>query len=441
MPVSRPAARWPLAALRAAGYTLICALAIGALAGCAGPKVSERGRVTQPPRSAEAQRGPLVPQGSTPRVALLLPLTGNYAALGTAMNHAAEMALFDVAGKDFALMPLDTGGTPEGARAAAARAIADGAQLILGPLFATEVSAVRGEARRAHVNVVAFSTDASVAGDGVFLMGFLPRQQVERVVNYAISQGIKRFAVLAPETPYGQAVAADLQQIASAGGATVARSAFYGGGEQDITKTIRDFADYDRRHAAAMALRAPYEGKTDAESRREMNRLKKIDTVGDVDYDAVLIPEGGLRLILVGSLLPFFDVDPDKVRFLGTGQWDDPAVWREPTLRGSWFAAAAPSARQKFMARYKDAYGDTPPRIATLAYDAVALAAVLARGQNGPDFTNAALTTPNGFAGLDGIFRFQPDGLIQRGLAVLQVEPREPKVISPSPDSFETVTQ
>jgi len=438
--VSRPAARWPLAALRAAGYALCCAVAIGALAGCAN-KVSERAARPQQPRVTQpATPGPAVAQGA-PRVALLLPLSGNYAALGTSMNRAAEMALFDVAGKDFTLMPLDTGGTPEGAQRAAAKAIADGAQLILGPLFATEVTAIRDQARSAHVNVVAFSTDASVAGNGVYLMGFLPRQQVERVVNYAISQGIKRFAVLAPESPYGQAVAADLQQIASAGGAQVTKSAFYGGGEQDITKTIRDFADYDRRHAAALALRAPYEGKTDAESKRQMARLKKIDTVGDVDYDAVLIPEGGLRLILVGSLLPFFDVDPDKVHFLGTGQWDDPTVWREPTLRGSWFAAAPPSARAKFIGRYKDAYNETPPRIATLAYDAVALAAVLARNQSGPDFTAGALTTPNGFVGLDGIFRFRNEGLIERGLAVLEVEPREPKVVSPSPDSFEVPTQ
>jgi ABC-type branched-subunit amino acid transport system substrate-binding protein len=437
--VSRPADRRPLAILRTLGYALCCALAAGALAGCAN-KVSDRGRPQQP-RVAQPAPGPVVPPGGTPRVALLLPLSGNYAALGTAMNRAAEMALFDVAGKDFALMPLDTGGTPEGAQRAAAQAVADGAQLILGPLFATEVTAVRDTARAGRVNVVAFSTDASVAGDSVFLMGFLPRPQVERVVNYAISQGIRRFAVLAPESPYGQAVAADLQQVAAAGGAQVTRTAFYGGNEQEITKTIRDFADYDRRHAAAVAMRAPYEGKTDAESRRQLNRLKRIDTVGDVDYDAVLLPEGGLRLILVGSLLPFFDVDPDKVRFLGTGQWDDPTVWREPTLRGSWFAAAPPTNRTKFLDRYREAYGDTPPRIATLAYDAVALAAVLARGPDGADFTNAALTTPNGFAGLDGIFRFHPDGLIERGLAVLAVEPREPKIVSPSPDSFDVPTQ
>jgi ABC-type branched-subunit amino acid transport system substrate-binding protein len=438
--VSRPADRWPLAALRALGLTLCCVLAVGALAGCAN-KVSDRGGRSQQARTAPAIPGPVAQPSGPPRVALLLPLTGNYAALGTAMNRAAEMALFDVAGKEFALMPIDTGGTPEGARAAASKAISEGAQLILGPLFATEVAAVRDQARSAHVNVVSFSTDASVAGDGVFLMGFLPRQQVERVVNYAISQGIKRFAVLAPETPYGQAVAADLQQVAAAGGAAVTRSAFYGTNEQEITKTIKDFADYDRRHAAALALRAPYEGKTDAESRRQLARLKRIDTVGDVDYDAVLLPEGGLRLILVGSLLPFFDVDVDKVRYLGTGQWDDPAVWREPTLRGSWFAATPPTARTKFLERYRASYNETPPRISTLAYDGVALAAVLARGPNGPDFTNAALTTPNGFVGLDGIFRFQPDGLIQRGLAVLEVQPREPKVISASPDSFDVPTQ
>ena len=242
---------------------------------------------------------------------------------------------------------------------------------------------------------------------------------------------------MAPETPYGQAVAADMQQIASAGGAQVARSAFYSGSEQEITKTIRDFADYDRRHAAAMALRAPYEGKTDAELRRELNRLKKIDTVGDVDYDAVLIPEGGLRLILVGSLLPFFDVDPDKVRFLGTGQWDDPAVWREPTLRGSWFAAAMPTARQKFMARYKDAYNETPPRITTLAYDGVALAAVLARGAEGARLHQRRAHHAERFRRPRRHLPLQsrrPDPA--RPCRAGRSSRASPRSISPSPDSF-----
>jgi hypothetical protein len=158
-----------------------------------------------------------------------------------------------------------------------------------------------------------------------------------------------------------------------------------------------------------------------------------------IPFDAILIPEGGNRLKSVAPLLPYYDVDPEKVHFLGTGLWDEPGLGTEPALNGGWYAAPPPGARADFDQRFRAVYKRPPPRLATLAYDATALAAVLARNANGPDFSAAALTNPSGFAGVDGIFRLRPDGLIQRGLAVLEVHRNGNTVVSPAPTTFQAI--
>ncbi len=369
-------------------------------------------------------------------MALLLPLSGETGELGAAMEKAAQLALFDVAGPEFVLMPIDTKGTPEGAREAAAQAVAGGARLILGPLFSTSAAAVREQAFAAGVNVISFSTDPSVAGDGIFVMGFLADAQVERVVAHAIAQGLYKFAALAPDGEYGSRVVAALTRAVEGQGAGIARIVFYKSSEADLSAVVRQFADYDARHRQLLRTRQALKGLEDEESRRQLEALKKVDTLGDVDFDAVLIPEGGHKLLLIASLLSFYDVDPDVVRFLGTGQWDEPAAAKEPTLRRGWFAAPPPELRADFEARYRGFFGEPPPRIATLAYDAVALAAVLARAPAGGDFTFAQITADNGFVGVDGIFRFRADGRVERGLGVIEVEASRFRVISPPPETF-----
>ncbi|MGE0737081.1 MAG: penicillin-binding protein activator [Alphaproteobacteria bacterium] len=384
-----------------------------------------------------SQPGQLQP-GQTVKVALILPLTGDYAEVGQAMQRAAEIALFDVGDKRVQLVPLDDKGTPEGAADAANQAIAQNVNLILGPLLAGSVRAVRDRAATASINVVAFSTDATVAGGNVYLLSFLPEQQVARIMAQAAQQNLKRIAVLAPQTPYGTQVVKHVQDLAPRFTMSVARVAYYDVNAKDYSKEIRAFADYDRRHGAALAARSRAQSQANDEaSRRAAQRMKRVDAIGELDFDAVLIPEGGQRLQLVASLLNFYEVDPGKIRYLGMGQWDDPALKREPSVKGAWFAAPPPEARSRFVEKYRAAHKTEPPRIATLAYDAVALAAVLARNPNGPDFSAAALTNERGFSGLDGIFRFRTDGLSERGLAVLQIERDDFKVISPAPTTFD----
>jgi ABC-type branched-subunit amino acid transport system substrate-binding protein len=390
--------------------------------------------VPVPPPAGPA--APVVPAGV--KVALLLPLSGPDAAIGQSILDAAQMALFDMADENFTLLPRDTGGSPDGAVKAANDVISQGAQLILGPLLAQDVAAIAPQARAAHVPVVAFSTDASVAGDGIFLMGLLPRQQVTRVVAFAATKGHKNFAALVPDNPYGARVEDALREAATqAGGAVTQVEHFPPGG--DATEAVRRLASYETRHAALESQMQALEGKDDEISKQALARLKEMNAIGDVAFDSVMIAEGGERLRAVAPLLPYYDVDTRKVQLLGTSLWDDPALGTEPSLVGGWFAAPDPGPRAQFAQRFAALTGRQPQGFASLGYDAAALAAVLAKGPNGPDFSPTALTAEQGFAGVDGIFRFLPTGLSERGLAVLEMQRNELKVVDPAPTAFTKV--
>ncbi len=396
------------------------------------------GRV--PPKS-QAEPGvqtPLTPlaPSSTVRVALLVPLSGANEKLGRAMLNAAQLALFDFSDDRFELLIHDTRGTPEGASEAARFAIGDGASLILGPLLGPSVSAVAPMSRAANVTVVGFSSDRTVTGDGIYTMGFFPETEVDRVVEYARSRGSHRFAALAPSGPYGETVVEALRQSAYRLGGEVTRVRFYDPAAEDFSAVVRDLANYDSRRQALLNQRAELAARDDEVAKRAMKRLEKLQTLGEPPFDALLLADGGERLLAIAALLPFYDVDPKKVRMLGTGQWDMPGLGSEPALSGGWHAGPPPTARAEFVQQYQQVYGSTPHRLSTLAYDATALAAVLARSEGGPNFSAAALTAKSGFWGRDGIFRFRSDGNVERGLAVLQIAPRSIEVISPSPEVF-----
>ncbi len=394
-------------------------------------------RLTLAPPLTPPLTPPVMARPSPVRVAILLPLSGPSAELGRALLDAAQLALFELGGDRLLLMPRDTRGTPEGAARAAQVAVAGGAELLLGPLFGTSVAAAAPAARAGGVNIVAFSTDRTVAGAGVFLMGFMPEQQVDRVVAFARSRGLSRFAVLAPDSAYGTTVVNAMRRAARRRDADVVRVEFYPSDGSEAHEPVKRLADYGRRRGALLSERKALAGRSDDLSKQALNRLHALETLGEVGFDAVMLADGGTTLKAVAPLLPYYDIDPAKVRFLGTGLWDDPGLGTEPALVGGWFAAPPPAAAAAFDQRYASTYGRKPPRIASLAYDAVALAAILAGEGAEPDYSAAALSDASGFAGTGGIFRFGADGVVERGLAVLEVARRELKVVGEAPATFQ----
>lgn len=383
------------------------------------------------------------------RIGLLVPLTGERASIGRDLLDAAQISLFDVAGDNLQLLPYDTNGSPGGASRAAQRALSDGVQLILGPLLSGSVAAVAPVARSRGVPVVAFSNDVTVAGRGVYTMGFVPQDQVRRVVDFARNSGLTRFAGLIPNSSYGVAMADALRGATSRFGADLTEIKFYrfdeDGPENSITgapvtvanRAVRELADFDRRVRALDRKKSQLEANGSEQALAELARLERLQTEAGPSFDAVLLPAGGTDVLRLAPLLAFYDVDPSNARLLGTWLWDDPSLGAEPTMVGAWYAAPPPQSREKFLEKFRDTYGRDPDRRATLAYDGLAMAAILAnRTPSGRPFSQRDMTVNSGFVGTDGIFRLLPSGLVQRGLAVLQIERDGVTVVDPAPRNF-----
>lgn len=391
------------------------------------------------------------------RVALLLPLSAKNSEIrqvAGALLDAAQLAVFEVNNPNLLLMPKDTGGTPAGAEIAAREALNEGAELVLGPLLRESVMAVAPLAQAAGVQVISFSTDSGVSGNGVYLLSFQPEQEVQRVTRYAISQNRHRFAALVPISDYGNRVRDSFIKSVDMSGGRVIAVQPYQRRPEEMFDPVKSLANYQKQALGGgvgvggeppVAPPPPSQGTlggpgVDPAAQYQVGQLSRLldyQTYSEAPFDAVLLPEGGMLLRALAPLLPYFDVDPKQVKFLGTGLWDDPVIGKEPALVGGWFAAPPPDARSAFVSRFKNSYGRTPPRIASLAFDGVALSGALARLPAGQRFSQATLTNPNGFSGIDGIFRFTPDGQTERGLAVMEVTSKGFVVVDPAPSSFE----
>jgi ABC-type branched-subunit amino acid transport system substrate-binding protein len=371
------------------------------------PSVAPTGTIAQHPLTGDEPgftRLGNMHSGRVPvRIGVLLPFNNGSPAtraLAASMMKSAELAVFDSGNSDILLLSADEGSSPEASAEAARSLLAQGAEVIVGPLFAQAAGAVGAVARDRGVPVISFSTDRTVAGDGVYLLSFLPEIEVRRVVSYAAGQGQKSFAALVPQNAYGDRVGNFFTDDVKAAGGTVT----------DVEKYV----------PATEGIAGP------------------VHAVAGTKPDAILIAQGGPLLREIASSLVGAGTNMAQVKLLGTGLWDDQATSKDPMLAGGVFAAPSPEADAGFEAKYRSAYGTSPPQLASLAYDAVSLVALLSTGTPYKRFTQPALTDPNGFAGVDGIFRFRADGTSERGLAVMSVEPGGGfRIVSPAPRTFQ----
>lgn len=370
----------------------------GRVGGSSAPDLPPAGIGAVPPAvGAVIGNGPV-------RVALILPLSGQgqAAVAAQSMRNAADLALGEIANPEITVLVKDDRGTPEGAREAAGEAITEGAELIIGPLFAGSVRTAGQVARQSGKPVIAFSTDASVATRGVYLLSFLVQAEVDRIVSYAASQGRRSIAALVPDTTYGSVAEAQFREAAAQSGLRVVAIERYPVGQPQ---------------AAVQRLRAVIGGAAP-------------------QADSLFVPENADGLPVVAQALPSVGFDPQRVKLLGTGLWNEPRVFDVPALQGAWFAAPDNRGFNAFAARYRGRFNSDPIRLATLSYDAVTLAAALTRVQGSQRFSDGVITNPAGFAGADGVFRFRPDGTNERALSVQEVRAGAAATISVAPRSL-----
>ena len=353
-----------------------------------------------PPMAAKPVPKPVNPNGlpedvARHRIALLVPLSGPNAAVGQSIADAAAMALADTGGKALRITNYDTA---QGAEVAARKALADGNKVFLGPLLSEDVHAVEGPAAAAGVPVIAFSNDAEAAGDDVWLLGFSPAQSIDRIVRFARSKGLTRFAALIPPGVYGRNASNMLIRTAEAAGGSVVAMQSY------------------QRSPGSLAA--------------------AIQTISKEKFDAVLIADSGRIAIASAPLIR--RSNGAGVRILGTELWNaEPSLNNSPAMAGAWFASVDDTLFRQFATRYRTRYGRTPYRLATLGYDAVLLTVRIAKDWKvGDRFPVDALADDGGFSGVDGAFRFAKGHIAERALAVHQLGAGGGTIVSPAPSGF-----
>ena len=349
-----------------------------------------------PPPPEQPSANVLPSDAQRHRVALLLPLTGPNAPAGQSIANAATMALLDTNAQNLRITTYDTA---TGAASAAAKAIADGNKLILGPLLSDDIPAVAAAARPARVPVISYSNDEARAARDTLIMGSLPGQSIGRTVGWARAQGFGSFAALIPAGEYGQrASAAMVSAVREQGGTLVA------------------VESYDRSPASLAAA------------------AKRLRDKGG--YDSVLIADGGRMSAQAGPLIKAGN--GNVAQLLGTELWSgESVISAAPALSGAWYSAVSDQRWRQFTDSYRNRFGAQPYRIATLGYDSVLLTLRVARDwRPGTTFPTARLFAPDGFLGLDGAFRFRTGGAIERALEVRQVRSNGVEVISPAPARF-----
>jgi ABC-type branched-subunit amino acid transport system substrate-binding protein len=393
----------PITATRRAVVGLIFGAPL--LSACAGVQQS-LSQFSNPLASPDPSPGPAGPAqqpeavgNGQVKVGLILPLSaaGNAGVAAQSMKNAAEMALAEFQNPNIQLLIKDDGGSAQGAQQGTQQALDEGAEIILGPLFALSVPATAQLARARGVSVIAFSTDSSIAGRGVYLLSFLPESDVNRIIDYSASIGKRSFAALLPDNAYGNVVEAAFKQAVGRKGGRVVAFEKYGADRASAARTVAQ---------------------------------------GLGSADALFIADDGDSVVAVADALTAAGANLRNIQLLGTGLWDNPRVFAAPSLQGGLYAAPDPAGFRNFSGRYRTRYGSDPVRTATLAYDAVALVAALARTLGQQRFSAEVLTNPSGFAGIDGLFRFRSDGANERGLAVMRVGSGGGVAVAGSPKSF-----
>lgn len=351
-------------------------------------------------------------QTSLKRIAVLLPFSSTNAEVRKqvmGIYNGIQMALFQVGATDIVLLPRDaTSADPQVIAGITEDVIRDGAVAVIGPVFAQQVAAVAAEAAEVRAPVLAFSTDLSAIGQGAYLVSLTPASEVKRIVEWAARDGVTRFAMFGPDNANTRAIEVALRQEAAARSGAVVAVSYYTQNNSSPQAEARTIA------RAIEAENKAYPGKV-----------------------AVLIPEAGVQLRSVGALLrSIANVTPREVRFIGTGQWNDPDIWRETGLYGGAFPAPDPQAVADFDARYQATFGEAPPRLASFGYDAGALAATLAGAER---LDAAMIQRPQGWGGVNGLFRFLPDGSTERALAIMQLQNQGGvKQVSPPAQTFDS---
>ncbi len=358
------------------------------------------------------------------KVGFLAPLSGDQGTLGRGLLDAATLALFDIGRDDIELVVADTAG---GAEAAARQVVNAGVDVVIGPVLARSVDEAAAILAGSHRHVLALSSVP--AAGGILVMGHSPEHQVRRLVSHAVATGNVRLALLAPRSPFGERMARILRRAVAGTGAFVTAEVFHDPAGNDIDNAVAALAATPVRPGDTARAIAWLRDQGGLASEVAIERLS--DSSSRRAFDAVFLPGSSQLLQRIAAWMGHHGFRAGDVQLFGLDTLDDPTLFREPVMDGTWFAVPPDAGRSAMLSRFRDTFGYDPGDLVTPAYDAMALVSAVVSGPR-----QRQITDWRGFGGIDGLFRFLADGRSERQLAVMRITPAGPVIEDPAPAAF-----
>ncbi len=355
------------------------------------------------------------------RVAMLLPLSGKVEAMGNSMKNAAMMAVGDLNNNNLVVQFFDTQSSASGARIAIKNALNSKSDLILGPLLSEEVSAISEEAKDDNIPVISFSTAPDVLQTGIYSLGLLNEEQIDKIIKYAASKNRTRLAIVLPDNKSGINMFKSAINSAQSYGVTLVKAGFYQPDAMEFSKLVADIIGEDRVKISQMKP-------------EDIEKLEEPLEPVELDFDVVLVPESGNRLKSITSMFSYYDVSAPEILFMGTSVWANTNLNKETELYGAVYPVMSLARMARFSQKYNEMFGERPNGLGIFAYDAIALASGLSRKKDSNIYQN--ITNLDGYYGMSGIFRIFENGKNEHGLDVVRVTSTGQKVVESAPQKF-----
>ena len=359
------------------------------------------------------------------KIGILLPLSGEYAQIGNSLLKAGKLSLNKTQNKNIKLFVKDTESNNENIITSYYDLINEDVDIILGPLFSKNIKIINPISEDENIIMVTFSNNLEIKNENTFISGLSPENEIKEVMNYAILKGSKNFGLILPDNKYGKRTKQLIQDFVLQMDGKVTQYVFYDPINPDFYEASKIIANYDYRKIELEKKLNELKNIGTLTAEKEYKKLNKQDTLGELDFDSLYIGAENVKHIsMLASILPYYDVDPKKVLYIGNSLWKKNVLLKEPALEKGIFPYFPEEKFSNFETEYIETFGKKPHQIAYIAFDLIGLISNLQ--ENNKKISISNLTTSDGFIGTNGLFRFKLDGNIERSLSIFKIRNQNP---------------
>jgi hypothetical protein len=355
------------------------------------------------------------------KIGLLLPLSGSNSKIGESLLKASRLSLNKTRNKNIKLLVKDTEDIDKNIISSYYELINEDVDIILGPLFSKNIELITPIATEENTIMITFSNNMGIKNENIFISGLAPENEIKKIFEYAILNGKNKFAVILPNNQYGLRSKKLIENLLSENQSLLSKLVLYDSKNPDFYMVANIVANYEQRKFDLEKKLEELKNIESLDSKKKYEELKNQDTLGELDFDSLYIGvENVKHLSMLASILPYYDVDPKKVFYMGNSLWAQNIVLKEPALEKGYFPNIDRIGIENFELEYQSIFGQKPHKVSSLPYDLIGLISSLQKNSQNIDVKN--ITNKRGFIGSNGLFRFKKDGSIERSLSIFQIK-------------------